>query len=86
MLCEDWTGRIPGLRKSHPEDKDELEGVVEWEPVNGVDRRLDDCEKAKGDPVLHLKYQQIAKRRGHAQSTHGQPLRIIRLARREQRL
>lgn len=31
---------LRSLGKSHPEDKDELEGVVEWEPVNGVNGRL----------------------------------------------
>jgi len=39
------------LGKSHPEDEDELEGVVEWEPVDGVDRALEDGEECKADPV-----------------------------------
>ena len=30
------------LRKSHVHDEDKLEGVVEWEPVHGVDERLED--------------------------------------------
>jgi hypothetical protein len=31
-----------GLGESHPEDKDELEGVVEGEPVDGTDGALED--------------------------------------------
>jgi len=33
---EDNLGAV-GLGKRHPQDKDELEGVVEGEPVDGVD-------------------------------------------------
>lgn len=43
---------IPSLRKGHPEDKDELEGVVEREPVNGIDGRLNDRQEGVDDPVL----------------------------------
>ena len=43
---------VPSLRKSHPEDKDELEGVVEGEPVDGVDSRLNHSEEGVDHPVL----------------------------------
>ena len=42
----------PSLGKSHPENEDELEGVVEGEPVDGVDRGLDHSEECVGHPVL----------------------------------
>lgn len=32
----------PSLWKSEPEGEDKLEGVVEWEPVDGVDQALED--------------------------------------------
>ena len=31
-----YAALVPGLGKGHPEDEDELEDVVEWEPVNGA--------------------------------------------------
>jgi hypothetical protein len=34
-----------GLGESHPEDKDELEGVVEGEPVDGTDGTLKDANE-----------------------------------------
>lgn len=34
------SGNSRGLGQSHPEDQDELEGVVEGEPVNGIDHAL----------------------------------------------
>jgi len=40
-----------GLGKSHPEDEDELEGVVEGEPVDGVDQALKDNQECVGNPV-----------------------------------
>ena len=40
------------LWESHVHDEDKLEGVVEWEPVGGVDERLDDGEAGVDDPVL----------------------------------
>jgi len=59
---------IPELRKSHPEDKDELEGVVECymalalsflftielrtEPVDGVDGALEQGQETERNPVL----------------------------------
>jgi len=39
------------LGKSHPEDEDELEGIVEWEPVNGVDSALEEGQESIDDPV-----------------------------------
>lgn len=42
---------LPGLGKSHPQGQDELEGVVEWEPVNGVDGALENGQEAESDPV-----------------------------------
>jgi len=39
------------LGKSHPGDKDELEGVVEGEPVNGVDRALENGQERVNYPV-----------------------------------
>ena len=46
--------RVPSLRKSHPKDEDELEGVVEWEPVDGIDGGLNDSQEGVGHPVLSL--------------------------------
>ena len=43
---------LPSLGKSHPKDEDELEGVVEREPVNGVDRRFENGQEGVNDPVL----------------------------------
>lgn len=40
-----------GLGKRHPEDEDELEGVVEGEPVDGADCALKDGQKGVDDPV-----------------------------------
>jgi len=40
-----------GLGKRHPEDEDEFEGVVEWEPVNGVDHALKHRQECIYDPV-----------------------------------
>jgi len=34
-----------------PKNKNELECVVEWEPVNGVDGALEDGEESKDNPV-----------------------------------
>lgn len=54
-----WSGRVEGKgcflpsgRQSHPNHEDELEGVVEREPVNGIDGRFDDGEEGIHDPVL----------------------------------
>lgn len=38
--------------KCHPEDEHKLEDVVEGEPVDGVDSRLNDGKEGVGDPVL----------------------------------
>jgi hypothetical protein len=34
---------IPKLGKSEPESQDELEGVIEWEPVHSADQALKDA-------------------------------------------
>jgi len=39
------------LGKGHPQDEDELEGVVEGEPVDGVDSALENGQEGVGDPV-----------------------------------
>jgi len=39
------------LRKSHPQNENELEGVVEWEPVDGIDGALNDGQKGIHHPV-----------------------------------
>lgn len=36
-------GHVRGLGERHPEDQDELEGVVEGEPVDGVDGGLENA-------------------------------------------
>lgn len=43
---------LPSLWEGHPEHKNELEHVVEWEPVDGVDGRLNHGEKGVDNPVL----------------------------------
>jgi len=40
-----------GLRKSHPEDQDKLEGEVEWKPVDGTDGAFENTEESIDDPV-----------------------------------
>jgi len=37
--------------KSHPENEDEFEDVVEREPVDSIDCTLNDCEESIHDPV-----------------------------------
>lgn len=44
---------IPGLGKAHPEDKDEFECVVEWEPIHSVDGALKDRQEGVDNPILH---------------------------------
>jgi len=39
------------LGKGHPENEDELEGEVEWEPVDSVDSALKDGQEGIDDPV-----------------------------------
>ena len=39
------------LGQGHPEHKDELEGVVEGEPVDGVDGALKNGQEGVSDPV-----------------------------------
>jgi len=43
--------RTTSLRKSKPKDDDELEGVVEGEPVNGIDSTFKDSEECEDNPV-----------------------------------
>jgi len=43
--------RAIGLGESHPQNKDELEGVVEGEPVNGTDSTLEDVQEGVDNPV-----------------------------------
>lgn len=43
---------LPSLGKCHPEDEHKLEDVVEGEPVDSVDGRLNDGQEGIGDPVL----------------------------------
>lgn len=45
-------GDLLGLRQSHVHNEDELEGVVEGEPVGGVDGGFEDGEEGVDDPVL----------------------------------
>lgn len=40
-----------GLGKRHPEDQDELEDVVEGEPVSGADGTLNDGQESVDNPV-----------------------------------
>lgn len=40
-----------GLRESHPQDENELEGVVEGEPVDSVDSTLEHRQECVDDPV-----------------------------------
>jgi len=40
-----------GLGKCHPENENELEGIVEGEPVNGTDCALEDVQEGINNPV-----------------------------------
>ena len=42
---------VRSLRKSHPQNEDKLEGVVEREPVHRVDGALEDRQEGVDDPV-----------------------------------
>jgi hypothetical protein len=42
----------PGSWEGEPENEDELECVVEWEPVNSVDCTLEDGQEGEDNPVL----------------------------------
>lgn len=57
---------LPSLGEGHPENKDELEGVVEGEPVDGVDGALDDGQESKSDPVGQPLWIRVSA--GHATS------------------
>ena len=39
-------------RQRQPEEEDELEDKVEWEPVDNVDKAFHDSEESKDNPVL----------------------------------
>jgi len=43
---------LPSNWECEPKDKNELESVVEWEPVDGVDSTFEDGEEREDDPVL----------------------------------
>ena len=84
MLGEDWLEEgtedelgSTGLWESEPEGEKELEGVVEWEPVDGVDQGLEDGEEAENDPVLWIVLVKLFPANGVW--TYGQPLSIISL-------
>lgn len=65
---------IPSLGECHPEDEHELEDVVEGEPVDGVDGRLNDGEEGVGDPVLQAGCQRTvaqSMRWSNSRSTTG---------------
>ena len=49
-----WRGKgdVLSLRQSHVHDEDELEGVVEGEPVDGIDHRLQNSQEGIDNPVL----------------------------------
>lgn len=47
---EDNLGTV-GLGKGHPEDSDELEDVVEGEPVGGANGALNNGQESEDDPV-----------------------------------
>lgn len=42
---------LRSLGKGHPQNQDELESVVEREPVHRADCALKDCQESKNDPV-----------------------------------
>ena len=89
VLGEDWLKEgaedelgSTGLWKSEPEGEEELEGVVEWEPVDGVDEGLENGKEAEYDPILELGLvKPFPEDKG---KTYGQPLGIINLAGREE--
>lgn len=47
---------LPSLGKCHPKDEHKLEDVVEGEPVDSVDSRLNDSQEGVGDPVLRTQF------------------------------
>jgi len=58
VLGKDWLEErsednlsTSSLGKSHPEDENKLEGIVEWEPVDGVDSAFEDAQEGENDPV-----------------------------------
>ena len=84
VLGEDWLEEgtedelgAAGLWESQPEGEEELEGVIEWEPVDGVDQGLEDGEEAEYDPVLETGLGKLFP--ADEGWTYGQPLGIINL-------
>jgi hypothetical protein len=47
----------PSSGEGEPQNKDELECVVKWEPVNGTDGTLKHREECEHDPVLEQRSQ-----------------------------
>lgn len=77
---------LPSERKCEPENEDKLEGIVEWEPVNGGYKTLENGEEGKYNPVLSkVSYKRPGKRRVDP-LTYGEPLSIIRSSNTEQSL
>ncbi len=72
---------LPSRWESEPEHKDELECVVEWEPVDSVDKTLKDSEESEDDPVLKARSAQALR---HGRETYCEPLCIVALANTEQ--
>jgi len=68
---------LPSRWESEPEHKDELESIVEWEPVDSVDKTLKDSEESEDDPVLKAKSAQALR---HDGETYCEPLCIVALA------
>lgn len=88
-----WWEHLRSLWQRHPNDQDKLEGVVEGEPVDGVDRGLDNRQEGVDDPVLlrvaisilhPCLYLCCLLSSSLSRETHGQPLGIIGLAAREE--
>lgn len=76
---------LPGSWEGEPEDKNELEGVVEWEPVNSVDRALEYGQKREDNPIL-TQHQFNPRPHKLTCRAYREPLRIVSLAGSEQRL
>ena len=68
---------LPGDWKRQPENKDELEGVVEWEPVDSADRTLEDGQESEDHPVLENMNQRTPIASG-VHRYYREPLCIIR--------
>ncbi|KAL7354177.1 hypothetical protein ACKS0A_05223 [Histoplasma ohiense] len=42
---------LPGLGKSHPQNKNKFEKIVEWKPIGSTDSALDNSETGIDNPV-----------------------------------